>query len=98
LTGDEIVSMNMWGFDPTIFNSLRGQFSEFLKMRGADEKSEFYIPSVVNNLICSGEKRVNVLPTPASWYGVTYREDRVFVAEGIRQLVRNGEYPERLWQ
>jgi hypothetical protein len=67
-------------------------------MRGGDEKSEFYIPSVVNTLIRSGEKRVKVLPTQASWYGVTYREDRALVVEGIRQLVRNGEYPERLWQ
>ncbi len=98
LTGDEMVSMNMWGFTPAIFDSLRGQFIEFLKIRGADEKSEFYIPSVVNTLIRSGEKRVSVLPTSASWFGVTYRDDRPFVAEGIRQLVRNGEYPERLWQ
>jgi dTDP-glucose pyrophosphorylase len=97
LTGDEIVSMNMWGFNPTIFDSLRGQFSEFLKTRGTDEKAEFYIPSVVNDLIHSGKKRVRVLPTRLSWFGVTYREDRPFVAEGIRRLIRNGEYPERLW-
>ena len=97
LTGKEIVSMNMWGFNPTIFNPLREQFMEFLKARGSDEKAEFYIPNVVNDLIHNGKNRVKVLPTHSSWFGVTYHEDRLFVAEGIRQLIRNGEYPERLW-
>jgi dTDP-glucose pyrophosphorylase len=97
LTGEEIVSMNMWGFNPDIFDHLRQQFLEFLKSSGADEKAEFYIPSVVNTLIHSRKKQVDVLPTRSAWFGVTYREDRPFVAEGIRQLVRNGEYPEKLW-
>ncbi len=97
LTGDEMVSMNMWGFNPDIFDHLRRQFLDFLKLRGAGEKSEFYIPSVVNTLIRYGEKKVKVLSTASSWFGVTYREDRPFVTEGINQLVRNGEYPERLW-
>jgi dTDP-glucose pyrophosphorylase len=97
LTGEEIVSMNMWGFNPTLFDHLRQQLMEFLKAQGLDEKAEFYIPSVVNTLIRNGEKQVKVLLTRSSWFGVTYREDRPFVAEGIRQLIRNGEYPERLW-
>jgi dTDP-glucose pyrophosphorylase len=97
LTGEEIVSMNMWGFNPTLFEHLRQQLMEFLKAHGSDEKAEFYIPSVVNTLIRSGEKQVKVLLTHSSWLGITYREDRPFVAEGIRQLIRNGEYPERLW-
>jgi UTP-glucose-1-phosphate uridylyltransferase len=97
LTGEEIVSMNMWGFDPTIFDLLRRQWMDFLKTRGGDNGAEFYIPSVVNGLIGRQEKQVKVLRTPASWYGVTYREDRPFVADGIRELIRNGEYPERLW-
>jgi UTP-glucose-1-phosphate uridylyltransferase len=96
LTGDETVSMNMWGFNPGIFDHLRQHFREFLKVRGADEQAEFYIPSVVNSLIGSREKRVDVLPTRSAWFGVTYREDRPLVIEGINQLVRNGEYPERL--
>jgi UTP-glucose-1-phosphate uridylyltransferase len=97
LTSDEMVSMNMWGFNPDIFDHLRQQFLEFLKVRGADEKAEFYIPSVVNTLIRIEKKRVDVLPTRSTWFGVTYREDRPFVVEGINQLVRNGEYPKRLW-
>jgi dTDP-glucose pyrophosphorylase len=97
LKGDEIVSMNMWGFHPGIFDHLRRQFVDFLNLHGADEKSEFYIPSVVNSLIRSSEKRVEVLPTQSAWFGVTYREDRPLVVSGINQLIRRGEYPERLW-
>ena len=96
LTGDEIVSMNMWGFDPTLFEPLRQHWIEFLQARGSDEKAEFFIPTLVNTLIESGRKRVKILPTQSSWFGVTYREDRPFVAEGIRRLIQNGEYPERL--
>jgi hypothetical protein len=90
--------MNMWGFNPSLFTPLREQFREFLQTRGSDEKAEFYIPSVVNTLIQSGANRVKVLPTRSSWFGVTYREDRPIVIEGIRQLVRAGTYPERLWK
>jgi hypothetical protein len=97
LSGDEMVSMNMWGFNPGVFNHLRHQFTEFLTVHGTDEKAEFYIPSVVNTLIRSGQEGVDVLPTCSAWFGVTYREDRPFVVEGINQLVRKGEYPERLW-
>ncbi len=97
LTGGEIVSMNMWGFQPDVFDHLRRQFADFLQLHGADAKAEFYIPSVVNQLIRSGEKQVEVLPTRSAWFGVTYREDRPLVVEGINQLVRSGEYPERLW-
>jgi dTDP-glucose pyrophosphorylase len=97
LTGGEIVSMNMWGFNPSLFDHLRRQFREFLRQRGADEKAEFYIPTVVNTLIRGGEKRVAVLQTRSVWFGVTYREDRPMVVEGINQLVGKGEYPERLW-
>jgi dTDP-glucose pyrophosphorylase len=95
LSGDEIVSMNMWGFNPTIFNPLREQFAEFLKVYGTDEKAEFYIPNVVNSLIHGGKNRVKVLPTRSSWLGVTYREDRPLVVNGIRQLISSGGYPEK---
>ncbi len=97
LTGDEIVSMNMWGFDPSLFEPLRQHWIKFLKERGSDEKSEFYIPTLVNTLIQRGEKRVKILPTPSNWFGVTYREDRPLVAGSIRRLILHGEYPERLW-
>src|SRR6185437_4226493 len=97
LTGDEIVSMNMLGFNPTIFDSLGAELTTFLALNGQDVKAEFYIPSAVNTVIGGGKKRVKVCQTRSSWLGVTYREDRPFVAEGIRGLVRRGDYPERLW-
>lgn len=97
LSGNEIVSMNMWGFNPDIFEQLHQQFLDFLKFHGTDEKAEFYIPNVVNTLIRRRERQVDVLPTGSTWIGVTYREDRPFVVAGINQLIRKGEYPERLW-
>jgi hypothetical protein len=97
LSGDETVSMNMWGFAPAIFGHLRGQFAEFLKANMQNEKAEFYIPSVVNVLIVTGQGRCRVLRTPDAWFGVTYREDRPFVIEGIRRLIARGVYPEKLW-
>ena len=96
-SGDEIVSMNLWGFTPSLFNHLQTQFAEFLKRHGNEEKSEFYIPAVVNALIASREERCKILRTPDPWLGVTYREDRPLVAEGIRRLIARGDYPEKLW-
>ena len=97
LSGREIVSLNCWGFAPSIFEHLRRQFVAFLESRREDPKAEFFIPAVVNELIRTGQARVRVLPTSASWFGVTYREDRPWVSEGIRALIRAGAYPERLW-
>lgn len=97
LTGDEIVSMNMWGFQSTIFDHLREQFAAFLRLHGLEEKSEFYIPMVVNKLVQNGASRVRVLPTQAAWHGVTYREDLPLVAAGIQKFIANGTYPNDLW-
>jgi NDP-sugar pyrophosphorylase family protein len=97
LTGDEIVSMNIWGFTPAIFDQLRRGFSAFLKENLREEKAEFYIPVAVNALVAAAKARVRVLRTPDSWFGVTYREDRPRVVESIRALVQSGRYPERLW-
>jgi choline kinase len=96
-SGDEIVSMNMWGFAPSLFEHLRGQFSEFLKRHGREEKSEFYIPAVVNELVHARKERCKILRTSDSWFGVTYREDRLLVGEGIRSLMMRGDYPQKLW-
>jgi hypothetical protein len=96
LTGDETVSMNMWGFTPALFSELRESFSRFLAEHGKEEKSEFYIPAAVNELICRGCAQVKVLRSPDSWFGVTYREDHPLVVENIRKLVAHGDYPEKL--
>jgi len=97
LTGDEAVSMNMWGFTPALFPQLRVAFESFLRQHGRELKSECYIPSTVNELVNAGTARVKVLRTADSWFGVTYREDRPRVVESIRQLIARGAYPEKLW-
>ncbi len=97
LTGAEPVSMNIWGFDPSIFELLGEKFGAFLKRAGADPKAEFYIPNGVNELIVEGRARVKVLSGGGPWFGITYPEDKAAVQEGIRQLIAEGQYPERLW-
>ena len=97
LRGDEIVSMNMWGFTPQVFGQLQEHFKRFLELSGADLKKECYIPSTVNELLLAGQARVKVLRSNDSWFGVTYREDHAQVVESIQRLVHSGIYPERLW-
>jgi hypothetical protein len=97
LSGDEPVSLNMWGFTPRVFDQLRERFENFLEGNASDLKAECYIPSTVGELVQSGEARVRVLHTRDSWFGVTYREDRPRVIESIRRLIGDGLYPERLW-
>jgi dTDP-glucose pyrophosphorylase len=97
LTGDEIVSMNMWAFSPKIFDQLFVRFRKFLEVNGTDPKAECYIPTTMNELIQAGEARVKILRTVDEWFGVTYREDRPRAVEHIRRLIDGGYYPRRLW-
>ncbi len=97
LTGDEIVSMNLWGFHPSIFAHLQSLFARFLAAHGQEKDAELYIPSAVDNLVTSGKVTVKVLPTADSWFGVTYREDKPIAIRHIRRLIDEGVYPERLW-
>jgi len=96
LTGDEIVSMNLWGFYPVIFARLQTQFQDFLNHRGQDPKAEFFISDEVGSMIAKRMARVKVLPTPDSWFGVTYREDKEIAIAGIQRLIQEGIYPEKL--
>ena len=97
LTGDEPVSMNMWGFTPRIFPQLQERFRNFLEQNGSNLKSECYIPSTVGELVLAGQAQVKVLRTNDSWFGVTYREDHARVVENVSALIRGGHYPESLW-
>ena len=97
LTGAERVSMNLWGFTPNLFDALEERFPAWLARRGAEEKSEWYIPFVVDEMIHEGAASVEVLPTDSAWFGVTYREDKPFVTDAIRALVDAGEYPASLF-
>lgn len=91
------VSMNMWGFTPEYFDYVEKAFVEFLKTRGQELKSEFYIPTLVNDMIRNGEATCKVLDTTSKWFGVTYAEDRPQVVMKINNLVKEGVYPEKLF-
>ena len=97
LTAKELVSMNLWGFTPELFDALESRFPEWLAVNGAKEKSEWYIPFVVDELIHEGKADCRILPTESSWFGVTYREDKPFVMAEIKKLVDSGEYPPKLF-
>lgn len=99
LTGDETVSMNFWGFSPSILDELWARFPAFLDERlGTDPlKCEYYLPSVANALLQAGLARVHVLECSEVWHGVTYREDLQSVVDAIAALKEAGVYPASLW-
>jgi NDP-sugar pyrophosphorylase family protein len=94
---DTVVSMNFWGFTPAYFDFARREFERFLRDHIDNPKAELFIPLVVNSLIKKGEATVKVLPTSATWFGVTYREDKPRVMAEIEKLIAAGEYPRSLW-
>ena len=96
-TGNEIASMNLWGFHPSIFKHLETQFDEFLRTRGSELKSELFIPSVVDQLINNGQVAAKVLTTDDRWFGITYKEDMPIARQCIKELISRGIYPEKLW-
>lgn len=97
LTGDELVSMNFWGFTPTIFDQFEKAFTTFIRENADQNKSELYIPKVINELVAQNVASVKVLPSRDQWFGVTYREDKPIAVENIRKLVEQGVYPDNLW-
>lgn len=96
-SGAEIASMNCWGFTPALFAGLDRQLQDFLAAKGAELKSEFYLPAAVSEMIARGEAEARVLPTESSWFGVTYREDKPLVIAAIDELVKAGRYPAKLF-
>ena len=96
LSGDEVVSMNMWGFTPQLFSQLEKLFSEFLSENIDNLSSEFYIPFAVDNLIQSNIATVEVLETTEQWFGVTYKEDKSYVQSAVCNLIESGEYPSKI--
>ncbi|MFW6326814.1 MAG: nucleotidyltransferase family protein [Bacteroidota bacterium] len=97
LRPEEPVSMNFFGFSPSFFGFLRREFVRFLSEHVQTPKSEFYIPSVVHQLLKNGEASMKVFTTSSTWFGVTYREDREDVVEKLQKLIDKGEYPTNLW-
>jgi hypothetical protein len=96
-SGDEITSMNCWGFTPALFGGLDAGLKAFLTANGSDPKAEFYLPAAVSSLVAEGSATVDIVPSGDSWFGITYREDRPLVAAAIRALVDRGAYPARLF-
>lgn len=96
LKGEEVVSMNFWGFDLSLFNWLQGGFLDFLKKCGHDPKAEFLIPDFIGELLRQKKVRVHYLPTEDKWFGVTYPDDLPAVRQGIAYLIAQGHYPENL--
>ena len=97
MTGDEICSMNFWGFQPELFNTLEAKFIAFLQAKGRELKSEWYIPNIIQDAIDTGETRVKVLNSDSQWFGVTYPEDRPAVVASLQAMHEAGKYPAKLW-
>ena len=93
-----VVSMNMWGFPSTMMDVLDDRLTQFFSDHADDlATAEFLLPEVVGSLVREGQGTVRVLPTTASWFGVTYPEDKPYVKRAIRQLIDAGVYPTDLW-
>lgn len=93
---DSLASMNMWGFQTTLFGHLETQFVDFLAQNASDPKSEFFIPTVVDTLIHDKKVSCRVLRSEEKWFGMTYQEDRAAAAESIKGMVASGVYPPSL--
>jgi NDP-sugar pyrophosphorylase family protein len=90
-------SMNFWGFHPSVFPLIEKFFIQFLKENGKNPKAEFFIPLIGNHMIKEGLGKVKIIAGGDVWFGVTYKEDKEEVAGKIRDLIKAGEYPEKLW-
>lgn len=97
ISPETIVSMNMWGFTPDYFDYSLEYFKKFLEENSQNIKAEFYIPTVVNQLIHEKKIVCKVLNTPSKWFGVTYAEDKPQSVLKINELIRKGIYPEKLF-
>ena len=98
LPDNTVVSMNFWGFTPSIFNELRKQFIDFVAQNTDNPKAEFYIPLVVNNMIVNDMATIEVLTCKDKWFGITYKEDKEIVKKAFSQFVSQGVYPSPLWR
>lgn len=94
---DALVSMNMWGLTPEFIDYLEVGFEEFISHVEKDDlKAEYLLPRIIDNLLKEGKANVKVLKSHDTWFGVTYQEDKEFVKESIKKLIKEGLYPEKL--
>lgn len=95
---EQHVSMNMWGLPASFIGELEAGFPEFLSnIKAGDLKSEYLLPTIIDQMIHTGKANVKVLETRDKWFGVTYKEDKATVMEAIRGLVNEGLYKEKLF-
>ena len=99
LPGDTIVSMNMWGFTRGYLDEAMARFPAFLErtLQTNPLKGEFYLPTVVSQLLQEGKAKVRVLESKDKWYGVTYKEDKPVVVAALQSMRKAGIYPKALW-
>ena len=100
LCEDDIVSMNLWGFQKSYLEEAWAGFPAFLEKAVAENplKAEYFLPTVVSNLLSQKKARVKVLRSNDKWYGVTYKEDKPTVVAALAELRQKGFYPEKLWE
>ncbi len=100
VSGDSIVSMNLWGFSQGFVTEAQNRFAKFLDKALVENplKGEYFLPSVVSELIAEGKAQVQVLRSQDKWYGVTYKEDKPVVVAAISEKIDSGLYPENLWE
>ena len=97
-TGNEVVSMNLWGFKPSCYDFLGKEFRNFIDKSGMDLKAELDIPTSIDKFVKNGEITIKILMSNERWFGVTYREDKPFVVESINNMIRKGVYPANIYQ
>ena len=91
------VSMNYWGFHPSIFEEIEKGLHNFMKENPDNPTAEYYIPNIITDMIISGQMSVCVIPTNDNWFGVTYKEDKPMAIESINRYIEEGIYPKNLW-
>jgi len=96
-TGNEVVSMNLWGFKPSCFRFLGDEFRNFINKNGMDLKSELDIPTSIDKFVKNGEITIKILMSNERWFGVTYREDKPFVIESINNMISRKIYPAKIY-
>ena len=94
---DAIVSMNYWGFHPSIFAEIEKGLHNFMRENTNNPTAEYYIPSIITEMIVNKKMNVRVIPTNDNWFGVTYKEDKPMAVDSINKCIKKGIYPENLW-
>ncbi len=91
------VSMNYWGFHPSIFKEIEKGLYHFIKENLDNPTAEYYIPNIVTDMIVKRKMAVRVIPTNDNWFGVTYKEDKPMAISAINEYINKGIYPKKLW-